>query len=250
MGLNRITVLVTAQNGTTKKVYVVHVTRLQTAGDANLSGLSLSAGTLTPAFVSATMSYTANVANATASVIVTATRSDPNASVVVSNSLGVCPQNRCALTMGLNRITVLVTAQNGTTKKVYVVHVTRLQTAGNANLSGLRLSAGTLTPAFSAGTMNYAASVPRAVASVMITPTKSDPHALVTYSGCSGAPSAPSAPSRICSLIVGANRITVTVTAPDGITKKNYVVVVTRTAAKAGALSGPESERPGVADSP
>ena len=95
------------------------------SNNANLSGLALSSGTLTPAFVSNTTSYAASVANGVSSVVVTPTRSDANAAVVVANASGVCAQNRCSLIVGTNRITTTVTAQDGVTKKAYVVVVTR-----------------------------------------------------------------------------------------------------------------------------
>ncbi|MCX6019417.1 MAG: cadherin-like beta sandwich domain-containing protein, partial [Chloroflexi bacterium] len=109
VGTNRITVTVTAQDGVTVKRYVVVVTRAG-SNNTNLSSLALSAGTLTPAFVSSTMSYAASVANGVTSVVMTPTRSDANAAVVVANASGVCAQNRCSLIVGTNRITVTVTA--------------------------------------------------------------------------------------------------------------------------------------------
>jgi hypothetical protein len=90
-----------------------------------LSGLALSGGTLTPAFVSSTTSYAASVANAVSSVTITGTKSQANAVVVVTNASGVCASNKCTLIVGANRITTTVTAQDGTTKKAYVVVMTR-----------------------------------------------------------------------------------------------------------------------------
>ena len=192
------------------------------SNNTNLSGLALSSGTLTPGFVSNTSSYAASVANGVSSVVVTPTRSDANAAVVVANASGVCAQNRCSLIVGTNRITMTVTAQDGVTRRPYVVVVTRAA-SNNTNLSGLALSSGTLTPAFVSGTSSYAASVANGVSSVVVTPTRSDANAAVVVANASGV----CAQNR-CSLIVGTNRITTTVTAQDGVTKKAYVVVVTR----------------------
>jgi hypothetical protein len=124
VGTNRLTTTVTAQDGVTRLSYVVTVTRAA-SNNASLSGLALGAGTLTPAFASSATSYTASVANGVTSVTINGTRSDANAVLVVSNAAGVCAQNRCSLNLGSNQITVTVTAQNGTTKKTYVVVVTR-----------------------------------------------------------------------------------------------------------------------------
>ena len=83
VGANEITLTVTAEDASTTKEYTVTVTRdaLGTSSDANLGALSLSAGTLSPAFDAATTSYTASVANTVTSVTVTATASHSSASV-------------------------------------------------------------------------------------------------------------------------------------------------------------------------
>ena len=68
IGANTVNVLVTAQDGT-PKTYTVTVTRSAAAGtDATLSSLSLSSGTLSPAFAAATTAYTAGVGNTTTSI--------------------------------------------------------------------------------------------------------------------------------------------------------------------------------------
>ena len=54
------------------------------SADASLSALSLSGVTLSPAFASWTMTYTASVANRVTETAVTATASDVNASVEVT----------------------------------------------------------------------------------------------------------------------------------------------------------------------
>ena len=93
--------------------------------DASLSGLALSAGTLTPGFVSTTTSYAANVANAIASVVVTPTTNHADATYTVLNAAGACAADACALDVGANTITVTVTAEDAATTQVYVVTVTR-----------------------------------------------------------------------------------------------------------------------------
>ncbi|WP_175491109.1 Ig-like domain-containing protein [Pontibacter chinhatensis] len=99
--------------------------------------------------------------------------------------------------------------------------------SSNANLSNLALSGTTLSPAFSANTVNYTASVANAVTSVTVTPTKADANATVSINGTvlTGG-----ATSRAVNLNVGANTITVVVTAQNGSTK-TYTVTITRAAA-------------------
>ena len=144
------------------------------SSDANLGTLSLSAGTLNPAFDAATTSYTATVENAVTSVTVTATASHADASTAQE------PDNPVALDVGATPITVTVTAGDGTTTKAYTVTVTRSSpgASSDADLSDLSLSAGTLSPAFNAATTSYTASVANTVSSVTVTATAS--HASAT----------------------------------------------------------------------
>ncbi|WP_167434103.1 cadherin-like beta sandwich domain-containing protein [Paenibacillus silvae] len=232
MGSNPITVVVTAENGATK-TYTVTVARGNQ--DADLSGLSLSSGTLSPTFTAGTTSYTANVANSVSSLAITPTVSDSAATVTV-NGLSVpsgTTSNPIGLNMGSNSITVVVTAENGTTK-TYTVTVTR----GNqdADLSGLSLSSGTLSPTFTAGTTSYTANVANSVSSLTITPTVNDSNAVVQVNGT---PVASGMSSGAIDLHTGSNNlITVNVTANDGVTTKTYTVTVTRDAASDADLSG------------
>ncbi|WP_169445939.1 cadherin-like beta sandwich domain-containing protein, partial [Pannonibacter phragmitetus] len=92
---------------------------------ATLANLVLSQGTLTPAFSSGTTSYTASVGNAVTSLTVTPTVTDANATVTV-NSVAVTSGNASGainLNVGDNTITVVGTAQDGTTTQTYTVTV-------------------------------------------------------------------------------------------------------------------------------
>jgi hypothetical protein len=119
---------------------------------------------------------------------------------------------------------VTVTAAAGNSAH-YVVVVTRTEISTDASLSDLALSDGALTPAFVSTTTSYTASVENGVSSVIVTPTVNDAGATYTVEASSGACAA-----NACALNVGANPITVTVTAVDGVTTQGYVVVVTRAA--------------------
>ncbi|BAU52148.1 Cadherin-like beta sandwich domain protein [Mucilaginibacter gotjawali] len=224
VGPNTVTTIVTAQDGVTTKTYTVTVTRMLPA-NANLSNLTISGGTLTPAFATATTSYTASVANAVTSMTVTPKASDALATITVN---GTAVSNNTAsgaipLTVGTNVITTVVTAQNGTTTKSYTVTVTRF--SNNANLANLQLSTGTLNPVFASGTTGYTASVPNSQASVTLTPTTSDATATITVNGTAVTSGAASG---AIALSVGPNTITTVVTAQDGVTTKTYTVTLTR----------------------
>ncbi len=232
IGANTFTTLVTAQDGTTTKTYTAVVTRI--SNNANLSGLVLSSGALSPAFAAATTSYTAIVSNATASLTVTPTVADGTATVMV-NGISVTSGSASAgiaLNVGANTITTLVTAQDGTTTRTYTTVVTRI--SNNANLSALALSNGTLSPSFVSATTSYTASVPNATASLTVTPTVADGTATVKVNGVSV--TSGSASSSIA-LSVGANTITMLVTAQDGTTTKSYTTVVTRISTNANLSS-------------
>ena len=134
VGLNTITVVVTAQDGSTTKSYSVQVTRAGSA-DATLSSLALSSGTLSPTFSSGTESYTVSVVNSVTSVTVTPARTQANATITVNGTAVTSgsASGSISLNVGSNTITVVVTAQDGSTTKSYTVTVTRL--SNDATLS-------------------------------------------------------------------------------------------------------------------
>ncbi|QMV41906.1 S-layer homology domain-containing protein [Cohnella cholangitidis] len=122
VGSNPITIVVTAQNGTTN-TYTVTVAR-EASGDANLSGLTLSSGTLSPAFAPGTTSYTASVTNSVYSIAIMPTMANVTATVTVNGQTLTAGAASVGLNVGSNPITIVVTAQNGATK-TYTVTVTR-----------------------------------------------------------------------------------------------------------------------------
>ena len=90
--------------------------------DVTLSALSIGALTLTPAFDSATTSYTVTTSNATNAVSATAT--DPDAGVVITvNGDSVTDGSSVTWEDGTNA--VVVTVSNGGSNKTYTVTVTK-----------------------------------------------------------------------------------------------------------------------------
>lgn len=105
---------------------------VSTSNDANLSGLSISSGSLSPTFATSTTSYTASVLNETNTVTVTPTQAQANATIQVRVNSGSyasvtssTASGSLSLNVGSNTIDVLVTAQDGTTTATYAVTVTR-----------------------------------------------------------------------------------------------------------------------------
>ncbi|MCR8632200.1 S-layer homology domain-containing protein [Paenibacillus radicis (ex Xue et al. 2023)] len=123
VGPNLIKIQVTAQNQTSN-TYNLTVNRL--SNNAELSGLTLSGITLTPAFTSGTTSYSASVGNNISSTTVTASVYDSNATMTLNGAAIAIGQASGAITLntGTNVITIIATSQDGT-PKTYTVTVTR-----------------------------------------------------------------------------------------------------------------------------
>lgn len=233
VGSNTITVVGTAQDGTTTSTYTVTVTRISNV--STLSSLTLSSGSLSPDFTSTTTSYTASVANATSAITVRPTLSTTTATVRVNGALVTSGGNSQSipLTVGNNTITILGTAEDGITTTSYNISVTRAPSAVST-LSALTLSSGALSPGFAAGTRNYTASVTNATTSITVRPTVTDATATIKVNGTTVASGSNSA---ALPLEVGPNTITVVGTAQDGTSTSTYTLVVTRKSA-VSSLSG------------
>ena len=99
-------------------------------GDAYLSALGLSHGTLTPTFDSATTVYTASVEHSVSQITVTATASDAdNATLAYLDADGNTAGQQVGLTVGKNVIKVKVTAADHVTNQTYTLTVTRAEAA-------------------------------------------------------------------------------------------------------------------------
>ena len=225
VGANVITVEVTAEDDTTTKNYTVTVTRAAPpSSDATLSDLALSDvhfGT----FTATTASYTAQVANSVSQTTVNPTVNHSGASYVIKIGGVVDADGTVPLAVGANVITIEVTAEDDTTTKTYTVTVTRAAPLStDATLSDLALS-GVHLGTFTATTASYTAQVTNSVSQTTVNPT-------VNHSGASyvikigGVVDA----DGTVPLAVGANVITIEVTAEDDTTTKTYTVTVTRAA--------------------
>jgi gliding motility-associated-like protein len=109
-------------------------------------------------------------------------------------------------------------------------------TSGNVYLYAIKMSSGTLSPAFAYNVDNYTDSVTSAQSSIMVKPIPSDSLATITVNGSpvSAKMSSPPIP-----LNAGLNNITIKVTAQDGTTTGTYTVAVIR---GAGPLNTPEAD--------
>jgi gliding motility-associated-like protein len=223
VGNNTISTVVTSEDGTKVRTYTIAVHRIYINTD--LANLTLSSGTLAPVFSAGTTSYSAAVTNATTSITLTPTTSDPAATVKV-NGISVTSGSASAsipLVNGANTISVVVTGNDGVTTNTYTVTVTRL--SNNSNLANLAVTPGTLTPMFAAGTLNYSVLLSSTTQSVTVTPTAANPNATITVAGVTVASGTSSASIPI---VLGPNNIGVEVTSQDGSKIRTYNITVIR----------------------
>ncbi len=188
------------------------------SSNANLSSLSCGSGTLSPAFSASTTTYSVTVPYSVTSLSLNYSTQESGARVSVSGN---------SLSVGSNTVTVTVTAPNGNTKN-YVIYATRQQdpnyrASSNANLSSLSVSAGTLSPAFSADVTDY----------VVYVPYETD-H--IDLSGVAQDGKARSVAGSSADLEPGDNELTVVCTAEDGATQATYTVHVYRMPEYQGTL--------------
>lgn len=99
------------------------------SSNANLASLSMISGVFTPAFATNTLSYTANVQSHVASLPLTPTVAEVNATLTintVSAASGVAKMLN--LNPGANVFSIVVTAQNGIATKTYSITINRAAT--------------------------------------------------------------------------------------------------------------------------
>ncbi len=109
--------------------------------------------------------------------------------------------------------------------RMEVVCVTK-SNPGDALLSALVLSSGTLEPAFDTSRHSYTATVAHSVSTLAVTPSATGATATMTINGVS----AVSGASTNVPLDVGSNTVDIIVTTEDRMTRRIYRVVVTRAA--------------------
>jgi len=192
-GSNVVSVTVTAQDGS-KHVYSASVVKARAlSSDVSLAGISVNGS---PVAVGGVV----DVVYGTRSVSVVASASDVHASTEVFGVSG--------LVTGLNTVTVVVTAEDQSSRSYeFRVRVAR------SNVTGLlSLSVGGVAVSLS----DLAVTVAPSVSSVVVSGVAVDSDARVAVSGGSA-------------LSFGLNKVSVTVTAADGVAFRVYELSVTRT---------------------
>jgi hypothetical protein len=189
-------VVVTAQDGTTKKTYSINFILAKNT-DATLSDIRVS-GASVPGFEKNTLHYTVELPFGTSVVpVVTAIATDPDATIVISPTTDLPGSTAIA-----------VTAEDNITKKTYSVHFTIAEASADANLSDLKIGGVTVT-GFSPSTTTYFVELPFGSTIVpVVTASASYPGATIVITSASSLP----------------GTTLVLVTAQDGSTKKGYRV--------------------------
>lgn len=195
------------------------------SSDNNLASLDVSNATISPAFSTATTSYTASVPFDVSKLNVTATAKDTKAKVSV-NSPNLTPG-------GTTKVTVTVTAENGA-KKAYTISVKRAAdpnyvASSDNKLSDISVDGFLLSPVFNSDTTQYVVWLPYETESVSVSGTAADNKASVEVLGGD-------------KLAAGQdNTVKVICTAENG-DKKTYTVIVKRAAAHDGSVEEPLDE--------
>mgnify|MGYP004462513441 FL=1 len=190
------------------------------SGDCSLSAIICGNATLSPAFSPNTTFYTAKVPYSVSKLNLDYNRVDKSQSVTISGN---------DLAVGVNTITLKVTAANGATRS-YVIEVTREQDpnykpSDDASLSSLAIEGAALSPAFSADVTDYIAYVPFETQKVTLSAAAASSKAEgVTGTGEQTVEQE------------GDNALVVTCTAEDKTTKKEYTIHVFRMPAYTGVL--------------
>lgn len=140
-----------------------------TVASAKLNNLSISSGTLSPAFKSGTKKYTATVESNVDSIKITATAASGSTFVSGYGSRTV------KLKYGSNNVQVKVKNSKGSVV-TYSINITRKDGRSTVNtLSSITLNVGTLSPEFSSSNTNYTIDVDNSITAINIGATLTDP---------------------------------------------------------------------------
>lgn len=184
------------------------------SSNADLAGITVMNGTLTPAFSKTTLEYTVTVPHTVERLEFACTAADSKAVITTDEP----PLKINATT----NITITVKAENGSTQ-TYTIRVTRqqdpnYQPSSNTNLSSLEVEGFLLSPVFNPEVTGYVVWLPYETTSLTVLGTPEDENATVQVSGGD-------------ILIAGQdNPITVTCIAENG-SEKKYTVIAKRAAA-------------------
>jgi hypothetical protein len=203
-----------------------------------LSSLTVTPGTLQPAFSSNTTNYTVDAPTAATSVTVTAVPKDITTTITINGIVSTQQSIPLGPPGSTKTISIVLSSQTGG-ETTYTVTVTRLLSSDN-NLSALSVKVGTVTqplaPTFASGILDYTVNVATDVGSVTISATKSDPNAVMSGSVTAGAGIATGQTTIQLDGPGTSKTASITLTAPNG-NLKTYTVTIKRAASGNNNLS-------------
>lgn len=175
--------------------------------NANLKVMRLNMEGVNPDFDKDITEYYLIVDESVNNIDVTAIAENKDANVEISGNKG--------LKNGVNKIKILVTSKDKTTKKEYIINVTKTDNveAANTNLETLAVEYYTLSPEYNANVTNYNVEVSNLTNDLNILAIPEDEDAKVDINGNKN-------------LKTGNNKVIISVTAENGITKKDYLINV------------------------
>lgn len=175
--------------------------------NANLKVMRLNMEGVNPDFDKDITEYYLIVDESVNNIDVTAIAENKDANVEISENKG--------LKNGVNKIKILVTSKDKTTKKEYIINVTKTDNveAANTNLETLAVEYYTLSPEYNANVTNYNVEVSNLTNDLNILAIPEDEDAKVDINGNKN-------------LKNGNNKVIISVTAENGITKKDYLINV------------------------
>ncbi|NGZ60697.1 MAG: hypothetical protein CV081_09385 [Nitrospira sp. LK265] len=192
---------------------------------AELASLTVTPGTLQPAFTSETTQYTVDLTREVTSVRLTAQPAVAGDTITINGQA----TTSSTITLGPEGSTTsvsIVVSESSNNSRTYIVLLKRASLAGNNSLLSLIVSTGTLAPGFNANTQNYTVDVANNVDSVTVTPTLQDSAATVTVNGQATNSGEESQPIQLGGT-GSSTPIDIVVTAQNG-SQKTYHVTVNR----------------------
>jgi len=197
--------------------------------NADLAGLTIGQGILTPDFQSQSDNYTVTLEDTVTQLTIRPTLFAPLANVTVDGQpvqSGV--DHTAMLPAGISErvMTIEVMSEDKSVRRAYTLRVVR-PLSTNAQLAELSLTTGALTPGFVPGTTDYSSSVADDVDRLRVIALAGQSAATITVNG-TPLGSGTASPSIL--LAVGTNMVSVAVTASDGTTQNTYTIRVTRAA--------------------
>lgn len=181
-----------------------------TSSNANLKELHLSVEGLSPAFQKTITRYNLIVGGDVSTISVNAIPEEADAKVNVTGNTN--------LQIGVNEIRISVTAPDGKTVKNYSIEVTKTENPdlANANLENLAIENVTLEPEFSQDVLSYTAIINSHIETINLLAIPQIEGATVQVTGADN-------------LQFGENNITIKVIAKDGVTSKEYTIMLYKT---------------------